>query len=141
MAHGTFCTVFDCMDGRCQEAVGVWCRQNFGVEYPDTITIAGCDGVLCSSEAEWERAVAMAKISTEKHGANQAAIVGHTGCAGFPVSDEEHQEAIRNAVAKIASTGLFDTVVGLYNRVETGLLEEVCRARGAQVSVPSTVIA
>lgn len=117
------------MDGRCQASVGAWCREHFGILYPDTVTVAGCDGILCSNDAEWDRAIAMAKISIEKHGARQAVIVGHSGCAGFPVSDEEHREAIRSALAKIASTGLFDTVVGLYNRVETDTLEEVCRAR------------
>jgi hypothetical protein len=129
------------MDGRCQEAVGAWARQNFGVEYPDTLTIAGADGVLLSDAAEWERALVMAKISTEKHGATQAVVIGHSGCAGFVASPEEHQEAIRNTVAKITGTGLYETVVGLYHDVDAGTLEEVCRARGARPAVPAAAVA
>ena len=129
------------MDGRCQETVGAWARRNFGVDYPDTLTIAGADGVLLSDQAEWDRALVMAKISVEKHGATQAALVGHSGCAGFVASPEEHQEAIRSAVAKLASTNLYDTVVGLYHDVDSDELTEVCRARGSGVKVASTVIA
>lgn len=115
------------MDGRCQEAVGEWCRTNFVVDYPDTITIAGCDGVMCSDDNEWGRALAMARISVEKHGAKQAAVVGHSECAGFPVSAEEHKEAIKQAVNKLADTKLFQTVVGLFEDVQGGTIEEVCR--------------
>ena len=125
--HGTFCTVFDCMDGRCQKMVGEWCRREFGVEYPDTITIAGCDGVLVSDPAERERALAMAHISAEKHGAQNAVVVGHSECAGFAVSDEEHKQAIRKAAAIIYESGLFEKVVGLFEDVKAGTLEEVCR--------------
>ena len=127
------------MDGRCQHAVGSWARQQFGVDYPDTITIAGADGVLNNNEVEWERALGMGKISVEKHGASKAVLVGHSGCAGFVASPEEHQEAIRNAVAKLASTNLYDTVVGLFHDVDTDELTEVCRAHGTPVAVPSPV--
>ena len=39
--HGSFCTVFNCMNGRCQRLVHAWCEREFRVEYADTITIAG----------------------------------------------------------------------------------------------------
>ena len=126
-AHGTFCTVFDCMDGRCQQAVGQWCRDNFHVDYPDTITIAGCDGVLVSNVAERDRALAMARISAEKHGAKNAVVVGHSHCAGYAVSDDEHRSAIREASQLIKESGIFESVVGLFDDVEKGTLEEVCR--------------
>lgn len=141
MTHGTFCTVFDCMDGRCQEAVGAWCRHSLGAEYPDTITIAGCDGVLCQDEGERTRALTMARISADKHGSTQAVVVGHSGCAGFITTAEGHQEAVRGAVAKIAGAGVFDTVIGLYHDVDTDQLGEVCRAHGTKKKVSSSVIA
>lgn len=128
------------MDGRCQHAVGSWARQQFGADYPDTITIAGVDGELNNNEAEWERALRMGKISVEKHGATQACVVGHSGCAGFVASAEEHQEAIRNAVAKLTSAGLYETVVGLYHDVDTDTLTEVCRARGTAVAIPTAAL-
>jgi len=115
------------MDGRCQERIGAWCRKEFGVEYPDTITIAGCDGVLTQNPAEYARAMTMARISAEKHGAAHAVVVGHSECAGYPVSDEEHQSAIKESVARIAKEGIFKQVVGLFVYVKSGSITEVCR--------------
>ena len=125
--HGSFCTVFDCMDGRCQQAIGEWCKKEFGTDYADTITIAGLDGVLPENAAERERSEAMAKISAEKHGAKQAVVVGHSGCAGFPVSNEEHAAAIKASAGIVKGWGLYDTVVGLFMDVDKKEIQEVCR--------------
>lgn len=125
--HGTFCTVFDCMDGRCQDMVGQWCKKEFGTEYPDTITIAGCDGVLVSDPAERERSLSMARISAEKHGAKNAVVVGHSHCAGFDVSNEEHKDAICKAAAIVYESGIFEHVIGLFDDVDKGTIEAVCR--------------
>jgi hypothetical protein len=118
------------MDGRCQGPVGEWAKKHFGVDYPDTVTIAGADGLLCTDPAEWERALAMAKISAEKHGATCAVIAGHSGCAGFVASPEEHQDAIRSSVAKVVATGLYESVVGIFHDVDTNEIVEVCRSAG-----------
>lgn len=115
------------MDGRCQECIGQWARDNFGVQYPDTITIAGADGVLLKSEAEQMRSKMMAKISAEKHGAKQAVIIGHSQCAGNPVSEEQHKADIENSAELIKGWGIFETVVGLYHDVDTDAVTEVCR--------------
>ncbi|MBU6321763.1 MAG: hypothetical protein KGI78_02815 [Patescibacteria group bacterium] len=125
------------MDGRCQAVVGAWARTHFSVDHPDTVTIAGADGVLVTDPAEWERALAMATISAEKHGARGAIIAGHSGCAGFVASPEEHQDAIRGAVAKLVATGLFESVVGVYHDVDTDEIIEVCRS----AAVPATAVA
>lgn len=144
-SHGTFsfCTVFSCMDGRCQRQVNAWCREEFEIEHPDTITIAGCDGVLATddkaNEVEWERALRMARISSEAHGSRQAVVIGHSLCVGYPVSPEEHRTAIKKAVGRIVGTGLFETVVGLYNDVDAKTLEEVCRV--SRISTPSSATA
>jgi hypothetical protein len=125
--HGTFCTVFDCMDGRCQDSVGAWCKKEFGTQYADTITIAGLDGVLPKDQPERERAQKMAKISAEKHGSKNAVVVGHSNCAGFPVSKEEHAEAIKQSVKIVKDWGLYEKVVGLFMDVENKTISEVCR--------------
>ena len=127
-ALGSFSTVFDCMDGRCQQSVGEWCKKNFGTDYADTITIAGLDGVLPQNAAERERAKTMAVISTEKHGARHAVVVGHSNCAGFPVSETEHMEAIKKSVDIVKGWGLFDSVVGLFMDVDKTMFKEVVRA-------------
>lgn len=116
------------MDGRCQQAIGEWCKKEFGTDFADTITIAGLDGVLLENAAERDRAEGMAKISAEKHGAKQAIVVGHSSCSGFQVSEKDHIEAIKKSGDIVKGWGLFDTVVGLFMDVDKESIVDVCRA-------------
>ncbi len=131
--HGTFCTVFDCMDGRCQKLTIDWIKDNMqDIEYPDTITDAGICRVLARGDVdEIARAKERAKISTDKHGSHKAIIVGHSQCAGNPVSDEQQKGDIRKACEKVKSWGMFDEVVGLFEGGDEDArkwgVEEVCR--------------
>lgn len=115
------------MDGRCQGLVGEWAKKGFGVEYPDTITIAGLDGVLIENAGERERALAMGRISAEKHGAKNAVVVGHSGCAGYVVDDNGHRDAVKKSAQIIKDSNMFENVVGLFVDVEKQSIEEVCR--------------
>ncbi|KKW22720.1 MAG: hypothetical protein UY70_C0035G0011 [Candidatus Kaiserbacteria bacterium GW2011_GWB1_52_6] len=126
-SHGTFCTVFDCMDGRTNDLVNAWCRTNFGVDHPDTITIAGCDGILISDAGERERAFKLARISAHHHGSKQAVVIGHSECAGHMVPNEQHKIDIEQATKLVAAPGIFEHVVGLFVDVRTGEIVEVCR--------------
>jgi hypothetical protein len=126
-AHGSFCTVFNCMDGRCQRLVQAWCERELNVEYVDTITIAGCDKVFVCDAVETERAFRMAQISTDKHGARDAVVVGHSSCAGNPVSEDQHFVDVERAAAVIAERGLFRSVTGLFVDVDNKRVDLVCR--------------
>ncbi len=123
----TFCTVFNCIDGRCQEPALAWCKKEFGATYADTVTIAGCDGVLLNDEGERERALINARISAEKHGAKRALIAGHSACAGYPTEREQHLEAIQQSAKIVSGFGLYDEVVGVFIDVADGSVTEVCR--------------
>ena len=83
--------------------------------------------MLLDNEAERERAIQMAKISTEKHGSEFAVVVGHSSCAGNPVSDTEHYSHVEQTVALLADRGLFRGVVGLFVDVANKRVDEVCR--------------
>ena len=126
-SHGTFCTVFDCMDGRTKELIAAWCRQELHVDYPDTITIAGCDGVLTRDTKELARAMGMARISADKHHSKQAVVVGHSECAGHRVSNEQHRKDIEKAAKLVAGSDIFKNVIGLFLDVRTDEIMEVCR--------------
>jgi hypothetical protein len=117
------------MDGRCQEGVAKWCKDNFQVDYADTVTIAGADKVLAADFVERERSKKMAEISKERHGSKKAAIVGHSECAGNPVSFERHCEDITKSANAIKEWDYFDEIVGLYVDVGTGEIKEVCRMK------------
>ena len=48
MADGTFATAINCMDGRIQMSVNEFIRKEYGVNYVDTITLAGpCKVLVC----------------------------------------------------------------------------------------------
>ena len=133
--HGVFCTVFDCMDGRCQAPTNNWIKNNItNVDFPDTITDAGMDRVLAYGNiVEVSQAKARAEISTGKHGSHIAVIVGHAECAGHPVSDEQHKIDTKLACENVMAWGLFDEVIGIFEGGDEDAhkwgVEEVCRIK------------
>jgi hypothetical protein len=115
VASGTFGTAISCIDGRVQEPVAAWVKARFGVDYVDTVTAPGPDGVLTGDAPH---AIAFirdhVRVSHEAHQSGVLAVAGHFGCAGHPVSPEEHITAIRAAAATAASWGLPMRVIGLW---------------------------
>ena len=117
----TFATAFSCMDGRCQEEIHRFVHEQAGADYADVVALAGIDGILAGKKPivplDSAAAIALtrfeAEVSTREHGSKRAFVVGHTGCAGNPVSDDEHVADIMRAVETVRSWGLFESVVGL----------------------------
>ena len=98
-----FATAINCIDGRAQDPVAAWIRARFGVRYVDTVTEAGADGILArGSAAELEPVRSKVMVSTGAHGSRVVAVVGHHGCAGNPVSLDEHLDDIRKGVDMVA---------------------------------------
>ncbi|MFA5842680.1 MAG: carbonic anhydrase [Candidatus Gracilibacteria bacterium] len=107
MSHGSFATVINCMDGRTQLPVNTWIKQKYGVDYVDTVTEPGPDGILAKNEdqatlASMKKRVA---ISVEKHGSKTVVIVAHAECAGNPVSEAEHKEHVKKAMQTVKNWG------------------------------------
>lgn len=115
MEEQTFATAINCIDGRAQDPVAAWMRVRFGVRYVDTITEAGADGILAhGSEAALEPIKSKVMVSTGAHKSQVVAVVGHHGCAGNPVSLEDHLKDIRKGVDAVASWELPVNVIGLW---------------------------
>lgn len=112
----TFATVLNCMDGRVQRPVGDYLTERFGVDCVDTITEAGIVRFLADAPDAYETTSALEKvrISTQKHGSSQLAVVGHADCAGNPVDDETHGGHIHRAAAFVKSRFPACEVVGLW---------------------------
>ena len=111
-----FCTVVNCMDGRVQLPVIRFLQERFGVEYVDSVTEPGPNGILAARTAEdlvasIERRIA---ISVEKHDSVGIAVVGHDDCAGNPVSPEEQEKQTAEAVRYIRSKFGSVPVIGLW---------------------------
>lgn len=119
--NGTFATLITCIDGRVQRPLNDWVRTEAHANYVDTVTIPGPDKALFSASPE--RLNELRKdvdISLGAHGSVFVAVAGHFGCAANPVSPEEHQQMIRQAVDVVRNWGMTDVagqpvrVVGLW---------------------------
>jgi hypothetical protein len=115
MAAGTFGTAINCIDGRFQTPVAEWLRARFGVQYVDTVTVPGPDGVLTRGTPEAKQTLQdHVRISQQAHKSEVVVVAGHFDCAGFPATPEEHKQAIRQAAAQVAGWGLPMRVIGLW---------------------------
>jgi carbonic anhydrase len=115
MAHGSFATVITCMDGRVQEPVSKWMKEEFGVDYVDTITAAGPDRLLAIQNPRVAPNIReRVGISVEKHGSKVVACIAHDDCAGNPVSKDKHLEHLAAALRVIESWGWSVRLLGLW---------------------------
>lgn len=108
MSAGRFATSISCMDGRVQPVISSWVRQNYQVDFVDTITAPGVDKRI-AEETDLKPLIDMAKISINAHKSRLIVVSGHYQCAGNPVSDEEHADHIKKSVDVIRSwEGTYD---------------------------------
>jgi carbonic anhydrase len=115
MADGTFATAINCMDGRVQSPVADWIKTNQQVQYVDMITEAGPDGIMAQGTiAQIDAIKQRVLVSVNAHQSHFVVIAGHHGCAGNPVSKEEHIAHINAAMQVIASWLLPVEIVGLW---------------------------
>lgn len=113
MAKGKFGTSVSCMDGRIQIPLTNWIKENFSVDYVDTITEPGIDKQVADN-TNIESIKNKVGISINKHESELIVVSGHYDCAGNPVSNEEHITQIKKGVKVISSWNLGVKVVGVW---------------------------
>lgn len=117
MAHGTFATAINCIDGRAQAPVADWMKIHCHADYVDVVTIPGPDRALTHGHEERKGHIhEYVTISVNAHGSRVVAVAGHHDCAANPVSREEHIALICQA-AGVVSKWQFPApvrVVGLW---------------------------
>jgi hypothetical protein len=116
VAHGTFATVINCMDGRVQEPVIAWMKTEYGVDYVDDITEPGPVCMLAGSadQQALESLRRRVDISVTKHGSHVVAIAAHHDCAGNPVCKDEQMVQLRAAIDYVKSWNFDVDVLGLW---------------------------
>ncbi len=115
MAHGKFATVINCMDGRTQLPVETWMMRTFGVDYVDTVTEPGPNGILAKGDQRHTEIIKeMVEISVKKHGSHCVVIVGHYDCAGNPGPKEMQVDHVKKAMEVVRSWGLDVHLHGVY---------------------------
>jgi carbonic anhydrase len=113
MVKGKFATSVSCMDGRIQIPLINWIKENFSVDYVDTITEPGIDK-LVADNTDLESIKIKVGISINKHESELIVVSGHYDCAGNPVSNEEHITQIKKGIEVISSWNLGVKVVGVW---------------------------
>ena len=113
MAKGKFATSVSCMDGRIQIPLTNWIKENFSVDYVDTITEPGIDK-LVADNTDLESIKTKVAISINKHESELIVVSGHYDCAGNPVSNEEHITQIKKGIEVISSWNLGVKIVGVW---------------------------
>lgn len=123
----TFACAINCMDGRVQDAVKNYIIANYHVNYVDMITEAGADKLLAdnSNIPIMENVMKRVEISFHHHGSKILAIACHFGCAGNPVSKEEHVVHLRQAKKNMEAAGFNGTVVLLWVAEDFKTVEKI----------------
>lgn len=104
----TFACAINCMDGRVQDAVKNYMKENYKVDYVDMVTEPGPNKILASPELAEGLAESIKKrveISVHHHGSKAVAIVGHFGCAGNPAEKQVQIEHLKKAENVVKSFG------------------------------------
>lgn len=105
--QNTFATAINCMDGRVQDAVKNYMKENYSVDYVDMVTEPGPNKILADNldKAVIENIKKRVDISVNHHGSKVVAIVGHFGCAGNPAGKEEQVKHLQEAKKPVESFG------------------------------------
>ena len=115
MTDGKFGTAINCIDGRTQNSVSQWIKENYSVDYVDTVTEPGPDKVLLEVNIEKiEQIKSKLLISIKAHNSSLIVIAGHHDCAANPVSKEEHLTQIKKSINMIKSWNFPVKVVGVW---------------------------
>jgi len=110
----SFATAVTCMDGRIQQSVVDWARSRFGVDYVDMVTVPGPDRVLAQDLLGRLRLATDVAVSRRAHGSHQLVVASHADCSGNPVSDDEHEQMVREGISWLATLLPEMTIVGIH---------------------------
>jgi hypothetical protein len=107
-----FACAINCMDGRVQDAVKDYMRENYGVDYVDMVTEPGPNKILAENldSVIIENIKKRVEVSVGHHGSKVVAIVSHFGCAGNPAEKEIQIEHLKKAEKVVKDFG-FDVEV------------------------------
>jgi hypothetical protein len=124
-----FACAINCMDGRVQDAVKNYIKENYGVDYVDMVTEPGPNKIICDKN-ECDMAVIedikkRVAISVEQHGSKVVAITGHFGCAGNPAPKEEQIQQLKKCKEAVEAFGFPVEVVLLWIEGDWQTVEKV----------------
>jgi len=111
-----FACAINCMDGRVQDAVKNYMKDNYGVDYVDMVTEPGPNKILADNldSAIIENIKKRVEISVGHHGSKVIAVIGHFGCAGNPTEKDVQIGHLKKAQETVKSFGFDAEIVLLW---------------------------
>ena len=111
-----FACVINCMDGRVQDAVKNYMKENYSVDYVDMVTEPGPNKILAENSNPHiiENIKKRVAISVNHHGAKVVVIIGHFGCAGNPTEKEEQIKHLKEAKKTVESFSFDSEIILLW---------------------------
>ncbi|MCK5707516.1 MAG: hypothetical protein KAI43_07660 [Candidatus Aureabacteria bacterium] len=112
----TFCTSIHCMDGRIQEPIIKFLKNNYTVKYVDTITEPGPCKILGENNNKTlvSSIIKRVEISINKHGSKLIFISGHYDCAGNPTDEEKQKDQINRSIKYLKDIFPNIEIIGLW---------------------------
>ncbi len=125
----SFACAINCMDGRVQDAVKNYIKDNYKVDYVDMVTEPGPNKILADNldVPVIENIKKRVEISVKHHGSKAIAIIGHFGCAGNPTEKEEQVKHLKEAKKTVESFGFGTKIVLLWVQGDFKTVEKTLR--------------
>lgn len=122
-----FACAINCMDGRVQDVVKNYMKENYSVDYVDMVTEPGPNKILADNadSAIIENIKKRVGISVGHHGTKVVAVVGHSGCAGNPTEKETQIEHLKKAEEVLKSFDFNAEIVLLWVEGDWKTVERV----------------
>lgn len=108
-----FGTTINCIDGRIQIPIQNWLKENYDIDYVDTITEHGVVK-LFSKPDNMEQIKSKVSLSIKEDGSEIVLVTGHHDCEGNTIPKNEQITQIKNAVSAIKSWKFPVTVIGAW---------------------------
>lgn len=112
----SFCTSVHCMDGRIQEPVIKYLKDNYDIKYVDTITEPGPCRILAENtdKTTVDAIIKRVDVSTNVHGSKLMAVSGHYDCAGNPCDEETQRQQIKKSIEYLKNRCPGIQIIGLW---------------------------
>ena len=99
-----FAVVLNCIDGRTQQPLLDWVREELDVAHVDVVTEPGVDGVLAhGDDRALQDLLDKVCVSRLAHGAVALVVAGHHDCAANPGDAEAHAADVSRAVEAVSA--------------------------------------
>jgi carbonic anhydrase len=122
-----FATAINCMDGRVQDAVKDYIKENYQVDWVDQITEPGPIKILAEgvNTVIIENIKKRVDVSVNHHGSKVIAIVGHHDCAGNPVGKEDQIKQLNESKKVVEGFSFNAEIILLYVEGDWQTVEKI----------------